>query len=203
MQRAFAAFQRSCLCFHSEAHFPRSVARSSVFIIRTDKEIFIVDWGTTSFKKGKCSSADHAPYPRVLSPTHWKLRQDRMAERCPLVEKHILRGGNWFNYWSRRSALPGAFHRHIIFLRFISSSVCLRNISSALSRVFVSESGFGWKKSKPCFSLLYLACQCVGCQLCILFRLEGQKNLKIFPSFLLRLDIVMTYCRYTFEWFVQ
>lgn len=36
-------FQRSCLCFHSEAHFPRSIARSSVFIIRTDKEIFIVD----------------------------------------------------------------------------------------------------------------------------------------------------------------
>lgn len=35
--------QRSCLCFHSEAHFPRSIARSSVFIIRTDKEIFIVD----------------------------------------------------------------------------------------------------------------------------------------------------------------
>lgn len=36
-------FQRSCLCFHSEAHFSRSIARSSVFIIRTDKEIFIAD----------------------------------------------------------------------------------------------------------------------------------------------------------------
>lgn len=132
-----------------------------------------------------------------------------------LSEKHISPHSerNWFNYKSRRNALPVIFHIFfLLFSGFISLCVCVivpKSVhSTPRSSVSVSECRC-WKKSKPCFSLLYFPCQCVGCQLCILFFASGLKNLnfpKLFRRRKRKVDekrIAVVRCYYIILWNVH
>lgn len=109
--------------------------------------------------------------------------------------------------------LPVIFQWNVfpsLFSLVYQQPVCLRN-SCSKNPFVVCGWAVSLEKSKPCFSLLYLACQCVGCQLCILFfRLGAWKSESefFFSSILWSVRHwtwkVIKLCRYsTSKWYVN
>lgn len=116
------------------------------------------------------------------STTH----QDRLKKQRFIGRKHIrMHSEREIDLIIRADAThfqsPSTFSsRH--FLRFIRSCVCV--IVGARYRVCVRVCGLVGK-SKSCYSLWCLSCQCVGCQLCILFFASSLLKIWIFQASLL------------------
>lgn len=192
LQNIFPAllFMFSFLQF-ARSSFPRS-SFSFSFIIKTIRKLLLpIARLYVVLEKGKRSSAEHAPYQpsQCFSPLQHNMRKWREKTRQDRMEKRQLKSifhhnTNEIDLIIRADAifLPVAFHSNVFFLphflRFISSSCVCVIVAPKILSLYASERS-RWKKSKPCFSLSYLACQCVGCQLCILFFASGLENLNL------------------------
>lgn len=140
-----------------------------------DGESFIADWGLQRWKFQFRSCA-------LLSSLHVNVFFSQFSRQYA-TKKHRSgwRSVKWKAYFATANRIDLIIRADAILFQSFSTffsglmvCVCLRN--SSLKRTHISVlSVCMWSrfvlvgKSKPCFSLLYLPWQCVGCQLCILF----------------------------------